>query len=139
MMMTPEMPQHSFTYFGGFPGGDSGKESACQWRTHRRHKFDPWVLKIPWSGKRQPTPIFLPGKFHGQSSLANCSPWGHREPNMIEQLSTHTNTHTHTYIFKFSLHRFVSHLLSPLNKVTEEQAYIQLQILCTSWITRYKI
>ena len=23
------------------------------------------------------TPVFLPGKFHGQRSLAGCSPWGH--------------------------------------------------------------
>ena len=34
-----------------------------------------------WVGKRrewQPTPVFLPGKFHGQRVLANYSPWGHR-------------------------------------------------------------
>ena len=28
--------------------------------------FDPWVKKIPWSRKWQPTPVFLPGKIHGQ-------------------------------------------------------------------------
>ena len=133
--MTPERPQHAFTYFGGFPGGDSGKESDCQWRRHKRHGFEPWVLKIPWSGKRKPTPVFLPGKFHAQSSLANCSPWGHRKPDMSERLSTHTNTHTHIHTHTFNLfsfvlmHRFVSHLPSPLNKVTKEQAYVQLQIL----------
>ena len=31
--------------------------------------FDPWVGKIPWRRKRQPTPVFLPGKSHGQRSL----------------------------------------------------------------------
>ena len=31
---------------------------------------------ISWSRKRQPTPLFLPGKFHGQRSLAGYSPWG---------------------------------------------------------------
>ena len=41
----------------------SGEESACQ---RRRHRFDPWVWKIPWGGKRQPTPVFLLGKSHGQ-------------------------------------------------------------------------
>ena len=35
-----------------------GKESACQCR---RHGFDPWVRKIPWGSKWQPTPVFLPG------------------------------------------------------------------------------
>ena len=43
----------------------SGKESACQCRRHRRRGFDPWVGKIPWRKKWQPTPVFLPGKFHG--------------------------------------------------------------------------
>ena len=32
----------------GFPGGASGKESACQYRTHKRHRLDPGVGKIPW-------------------------------------------------------------------------------------------
>ena len=45
----------------------SGKESACQYRRHKRLRFDPEVRKIPWSRKWQPTPAFLPGKFHGQS------------------------------------------------------------------------
>ena len=43
---------------------------------YRRWGFDPWVGKIPWSGKWQPTAVFLPGKFHGQRSLAGHSPWG---------------------------------------------------------------
>ena len=36
----------------------------------RRCRFDPWVEKIPWRRKWQPTPIFLPGKSQGQRSLA---------------------------------------------------------------------
>ena len=36
------------------------------------------VRKIPWRRKWQPTPIFLPGKSHGQRSLAGYSPWGHK-------------------------------------------------------------
>ena len=44
----------------------------------RRPGFDPWVGKIPWRRKWQPTPIFLPGKSHGQRSLAGYSPWGCR-------------------------------------------------------------
>ena len=45
----------------GFLGGASGKESACQCR---RHRFNPWVGKIPRKRKWQPTPVFLPGEFH---------------------------------------------------------------------------
>ena len=56
----------------GFQGGTSGKESTCQCK---RHRFDSWVRKIPWSRKQQLTPVFLPGKFHGQRSLMWCSPW----------------------------------------------------------------
>ena len=59
----------------------SGKESACQCS---RYRFDPWVRKIPWRRKWQPTPVFLPGKPHGQRSLAGYSSWGHKESNMIE-------------------------------------------------------
>ena len=40
-------------------------------------RFNPWVRKIPWRNKQQPTPVFLPGKSQGQRSLAGYSPWGH--------------------------------------------------------------
>ena len=39
--------------------------------------------------KWHPTPVFLPGKFHGQRSLAGYSLWNHKELDMTEQLSTH--------------------------------------------------
>ena len=71
-----------------FPGGASGKESACQCRRHKRHGFNPWVGKIPWSRKGQPTPIFLPGKFHGKGGLMGYSLWGHKEPDMSEWTQT---------------------------------------------------
>ena len=35
------------------------KESACQCGRCRRVRFDPWVRKIPWRRKWQPTPVFL--------------------------------------------------------------------------------
>ena len=50
----------------------SGNEPA---RQCRRHRFDPWVGKIPWGMKWLPTPEFLPGKSHGQRSLVGYSPW----------------------------------------------------------------
>ena len=42
-----------------------------------RPGFDPWVGKILWRRKWQPTPVLLPGKFHGRS-LVGHSPWGCR-------------------------------------------------------------
>ena len=44
----------------------------------------PWVRKIPWKRKWQPTPEFLPGKPHGQRSLVSYSPWGHRGSDTTE-------------------------------------------------------
>ena len=47
-----------------------------QCRSHRRRRFHPWVRKIPWRRKWQPTPRFLPGESHGQRSLVDYSPVG---------------------------------------------------------------
>ena len=71
------------THLKGFPRWLKWlkKKSSCQCRSGG---FDPWVGKIPWSKKWQPTPVFLPGKFHGQRSLADCSPWDHGESDMME-------------------------------------------------------
>ena len=49
------------------------KESTCQWR---RRGFNPWSRKIPWRRKWQPTPLFLPGKSHGQRSLGGLQSMG---------------------------------------------------------------
>ena len=50
----------------------------------KRLMFDPWVGEIPWSRKWQLVPVFLPGKFHGQRSLAGYSQWGLKESGVIE-------------------------------------------------------
>ena len=57
---------------------------ASEWKwcviiVDRRYGFDPWVRKIPWRRKWHPTPVFLPGKCHGQRSLGGYSPRGHKE------------------------------------------------------------
>ena len=49
-----------------------------------RPRFDPWVGKIPWRRKWQPSPVFLPGKSHGQRSLVGYSPQGCKESDMTE-------------------------------------------------------
>ena len=60
------------------------KTSACQHRRHKRCRFDPWIGKIPRRRKWLLTPVFFPGEFHGQRSLAGYSPWGHRESDTTE-------------------------------------------------------
>ena len=71
----------------------------------RRPWFDPWVGKIPCSREWLPIPVFLPGEFHGQRSLVNYNPQGHKELDTTEELtlaytgsnSAHRNTiHTRT-------------------------------------------
>ena len=53
----------------GFPGGAVVKNLPAN-AGNRRCRFDPWVEKIPWKRKWQPTPVFVPGKFHEKESLA---------------------------------------------------------------------
>ena len=68
----------------GFPGGSDGKQSAC-------NAVDPgsipWAWKISWRREWQPTPVFLPGEFHEQRSLAGYSPWSHKESDKTERLT----------------------------------------------------
>ena len=59
-----------------------------------RPGFDPWVRKIPWRRKWQPTPVFLPGKSHGQRSLVGYSPWGRKESDTAERVTQHNNNST---------------------------------------------
>jgi len=53
----------------GLPGWLKGKESTCQCRRQKRLGFDPWLGKIPWERKWQPTLVFMPRKFRGQRIL----------------------------------------------------------------------
>ena len=52
----------------------------------RRPGFDSWVRKNPWRRAWWATPVFLPGEFHGQRSLASYSPWGPKELDTTERL-----------------------------------------------------
>ena len=79
----------------GLPRWQSDKESAYQCRRCKRHGLNPWVWKINWHRKWQPTPGFLPVKFHGQRSLA-----GYRvKHNWLTECSC-----THTHIIIIILH-----------------------------------
>ena len=66
----------------GFPGVSDSKNLPS-----RRYRFDPWVGKIPWRRKQQPTPVFLLVDFHEQRSLVGYSSWGCKESDAIERFS----------------------------------------------------
>jgi len=53
----------------GFPGGSVVKNTPANAGDIRRYRFYPCIMKILWRRKRQPTPVFLSGKSHGQRSL----------------------------------------------------------------------
>ena len=71
----------SYLYYGLF-WWVRGKESVYQ---YRRPGFDAWVRKMPWRRKWQPTAVFLPGKSHGQRSLAGYNPCDCKESDMKQQ------------------------------------------------------
>ena len=61
--------------------------------------WETWVQSLGWEDPRrrawQPTPVLLPGEAPGNRNLVGYSPWGHKELDTVEQLSTaqyHLNT-----------------------------------------------
>ena len=67
----------------GFSGGSDGKESVIMQETQLQSLDREDPLEREW----QPTPVFLPGEFHGQRSLAGYSPWSYKEKDTTEQLT----------------------------------------------------
>ena len=67
----------------GFPGDAVVKNPSAMQKTQDAGPI-PWAGKIPWSRIRQPTPVLLPGKFHGQRSLEGYSPRSHKELDTTE-------------------------------------------------------
>ena len=65
----------------GLPQELDGKESVCNSVDTRDLGSIPGSGRSPWRRKWQPTPVFLPGKSHGQRSLVDYSPWGCKEPD----------------------------------------------------------
>ena len=88
----------------GFPGSSDGKVSPCNaGDLGSTPDSYPWVRKIPWRRKWQPTPVFLPGEFPGQRRLAGYIQWDHKKLDATNCIHTHTHTHTHTHR-KFKTH-----------------------------------
>ena len=86
-----------------FPSGSTGKESTCQ---RRRCGFNPWARKIPWRRKWKPTPVFLPGKSHGQRRLVGYSPQG-CEGVGHSDLATKQQQYVHTTRYKWIFRRYL--------------------------------
>ena len=77
-----------------FPGGASDKKPTCQSRRCKRHRFNPWVRKIPLEQEMAPHSSILAWKI-------SCP----EEPDTVHEVAksqtrlsarTHTHTHTHT-------------------------------------------
>ena len=100
-------------WFYGLPRWLSGKRSTCQYRRCKKHRFEPWVSKIPWDRKWQFTPVFLREKFQGQRSLVDYSSWGHKGDWMTE--------HSHTHI---------DSIIAPVEKQLWKDGILSLQIQC---------
>ena len=68
--------------------GTSDEEPACQYRRCKRCSFNPWVRKIPWRREMATHSSILAWRIHGQRSLEGYIPWGHKESDTTERLST---------------------------------------------------
>ena len=83
----------------------------------KRRGFDPWVGKIPWRGKWQPSAVFLPGKFHAQRNLVGYRPW-------VTKSQMWLNTHAH-----------ICCIASNNLKLSSVQLLIRVRLFATPWIT----
>ena len=66
-----------------------------------------YVYTYIWRRKWQPTPVFLPGKSHGQRGQVGYSRWDLKESDMTEQLNTHAHTHMCVCVYHICVHIFV--------------------------------
>ena len=72
---------------GGYRSAQVAQQKGICFQCRRR-TFSPWVGKTPWRRDWQSTPVFLPGESHGQRSLGGYSPWGLKESDANEHLSS---------------------------------------------------
>ena len=74
----------------GFPGSTVAKNPLDNARDTKRPGFDPWARKTRWRREWLPSPVVLPGKFHGQRSLVGYSTWGQKQLDLTKH--THIRT-----------------------------------------------
>ena len=85
----------------GFPGGSEHKESACDMGDLG---LIPGLGRSPWRREWLPTPVFWPGKFHGQRSLADCSPRGCKRLDTTEWPSLFHNCNIYKYKYSIQIY-----------------------------------
>ena len=71
-------------YWSGVPLPSLVAQVVKRLPTMQETQVDPWVGKIPWRRKWQPTPVFLPGESQGRGSLVGCRLWGRTESDTTE-------------------------------------------------------
>ena len=74
---------------------------------------------MPWRGAWQPTPVFLPGEFHGQRSLAGYSPWGHKEWDTTKPLTTAQHSTAQHSTAQHTLHKAIAAIDSSSSEGSE--------------------
>ena len=92
-------------------GWCSSKGTTWWCRRRKRHRFNPCVRKILCRRKWQPTPGFLPGKSHGQRSLAGYNPRGRKSQDTTEATKHTSAQHTWPFIFAcyIAIYSWLSH------------------------------
>ena len=78
----------------GYMGTICAWHIGTAWYISLIHSNQSTVQEDPLNRKWQSTPVFLPGKFHGQGSLVGYSPWGRKKSDATVQLSTAQLTYT---------------------------------------------
>ena len=115
----------------GFPGGSVVKNLPAK---GRRRGFDPWVGKIPWRKKWQPTPVLLPGKSHEQKSLADC------RPRALKRVRHHLVTKQQQHLVSYSPTAWVVSLICPLLMLSNvfncvhTHTHTHQAHTCTNWV-----
>ena len=119
----------------GLPRWLSSKESTCQCRRPRRCRFNLWVGKIPRRRAWQPTPVFSPGKSHGQRSLAGYSPRSRKEQDPTERLNDKTSASPGCFVFSgFGPAGPRAFVLGLFQHRVGSQAYTEPDLCCLLWL-----
>ena len=90
----------------------------AMWET----RFNPWVGKIPWRRKWQPTSVFLPGESHGRRSLVGYSPQGCKELDTTEWLHFHFHFKPIAAITRFLVYITLEAKIIQFTEVTTQSA-----------------
>ena len=103
-----------------FPSGSDGKSICLQ---RGRPGFDPWVRKILWRRKWQPTPVLLPGKFWGWRNFIGYNLWGHKESDTTERLHFHFPNFSEFFDISTTWYSLWPHFL-PCLSLSSNKSYI---------------